>query len=78
MKNKIFKEVHEKIIKIFKEVYEKIIKRLNDLENEKILESQKKWDALMEESIKKAILKKENNSDINFEINTEKEGNLSV
>lgn len=67
-----------KIIKIFKEVYEKIIKRLNDLENEKILESQKKWDALMEESIKKAILKKENNSDINFEINTEKEGNLSV
>lgn len=64
--------------KIFKEVYGKIIKRLNDLENEKILESQKKWDALMEESIKKAILKKENNSDINFEINTEKEGNLSV
>lgn len=67
-----------KIKKIFKEVYEKIIKRLNDLENEKVLESQKKWDALMEESIKKAILKKENNSDINFEINTEKEGNLSV
>ena len=67
-----------RIKKIFKELYEKIIKRLNDLENEKILESQKKWDALMEESIKKAILKKENNSDINFEINTEKEGNLSV
>ena len=67
-----------KIIKIFKEVYEKIIKRLNDLENEKILESQKKWDALMEESIKKAILKKENNSDVNFEIEAEKEGNLSV
>ena len=67
-----------KIIKIFKEVYEKIIKRLNDLENEKILESQKKWDALMEESIKKAILKKENNSDVNFEIEADKEGNLSV
>ena len=68
----------KKIIKIFKEVYEKIIKRLNDLENEKILESQKKWDALMEESIKKAILKKERDSDINFEISTEQEGNLSV
>ncbi len=47
-----------KIKKIFKEVYEKNRKRLNDLENEKILESQKKWDALMEEAIKKTIFKK--------------------
>lgn len=51
-------KIRKNVIKISKEAYEKNIKRLNDLENERILEIQKKWDALMEEAIKKTIFKK--------------------
>ena len=50
--------IRKNVIKISKEAYEKNIKRLNDLENERVLEIQKKWDALKEEAIKKTIFKK--------------------
>lgn len=47
--------IKKNVIKISKEAYEKNIKRLNDLENERILEIQKKF---REEAIKKTIFKK--------------------